>query len=213
MGHIAECHAAFCQQSPDILPHPLRLPHYVAGMDHMPLVVDARCARDVYVAAVAIFYQCATLESHSVVNSAVEVARGIEIALLGGREPRHGVCVELYERGGAGREATDACRGDIMRLGGQPLPVEYSAPCLDHAGILRVDIAHVEPCPDTVSGKRRASLPELLHISAECPLRLPFSVAAALCHPHHPQMAVAVVLCDGHSPVLAYLCPALQIDP
>ena len=76
VGHIAECHAAFCQQSPDILPHPLRLPHYVAGMDHTPLVVDARCARDVYVAAVAIFYQCATLESHSVVNSAVEVAEG-----------------------------------------------------------------------------------------------------------------------------------------
>ena len=193
MHHVAERGVGLGQQCLHILPHALCLAHYVAHVEHVALVVDAGCARDEDVGAVAILHAGASLEGHSILIGGVQVGGCIQVALLLGAESHQGISAHLYECTRVGRQSAYACAGYVVGVLCESLLGEVVLACLHHACILRVHVPHEEPCAHTVVGQCGTEVLQCLLIFNEHALGLPCAVALVLVHPHLPQMLVSVV--------------------
>ena len=90
--------------------------HDVPHMHHLTFIIDAGCAADKDVAAVAVADGGAALKGDTIFVGGVEVCLGIEVALLLGREAHQGIGAQLYQCFGVGRRASDACGGDEMGI-------------------------------------------------------------------------------------------------
>ena len=167
LSHILRGELPFGKEGFYVLPHAAGLADDVAGVEHLALVVDGGGAGDEAVGAVAVVHHGGALEGDAVLYGGVEVAEGLEMVLLAGLKAEDGVGVHLDDGAGGGGDALYAGGGEVVGGGGEALLGEILAACAYHAGILGVDVAHVEPGADAVVGEGAALRAERVFVGAE----------------------------------------------
>ena len=213
---IVHRHSCLAEERFDVLPHASRLLLDVAFIHHLAFVVDARRAGDDGMVAVAELEERASLEGDTVLCGAVEVCRGIEVALLFRLETAEGIASQLYDGLGVEGASADACGGDVVRLGYQAVLREILPSCQHEALVLNIDVADEEPRADAVVLQSHLVLLEELFVVLKQRLRLAVAASFGNEHTHRPQVLVAIVSDDCRAQPVGCrndFCAALHVEP
>ena len=98
----------------------------------------------------------APLESDVVILGRAEPVERVQVRDLARVEPENGVGVQPYQVQPAAAGPFYAGAGDIMRVGGQPLPGEQLPAGVHHPLVEHVHVLQVDPRPDAVLLQRAA---------------------------------------------------------
>ena len=161
----------------------------------------------------AVFHADAPLESDAVDARRAQVRGRIEIALRALREAFDRIRVQLHQGGRIDRRTVDARAGDVVRLRGEPLRLEYLAAGLHQAGVVVVDVADEEPRADALFRQVQAFGGQKIDIIVQDALRLGIRIRPCGDTVAGPEMPQAVRLDDGQARRAPHLRAAHQIEP
>lgn len=182
VGHVAQVHrkvsrvlqrhSAVFQQPADVQKQALRLLFYAGGVEYPAVAVNTGRARNKAVRLLRQVQQRAAFKGHAVFGRGVQVVQRLQVlyAAVGAG----GVEVDTYGRFRVGAVAAYAGRGNEVGVGGQALAAEHVVAAAYHAGVVVVDVAHVNPRAVAVVLQVQSPLPEPAGVALKEPFRLFF---------------------------------------
>lgn len=147
IGHLVNAGAAFKEKVRNIIQQAVRLGQDIALVKYLPLVVNAGCAA---YEDLAVGKLDAALKSHSVIVGRAEVGERFQVSLVGLNDIRAG-----KEVNGDNRIAAFSCTANsggcnVVRFVGESFQGKDIVAGLHQAGVVRVNVTHVNPGPDAV---------------------------------------------------------------
>ena len=182
------------EQRFDVFEHPHGLARDVFRSHDLSPVIDTGRSGQQDMAAVAVPDAHPPLERHAVLVGRIQIIPGMQVSLLSGLQPLHGVSVEQDGASRVAVTAFDPGTRNVMGLRRQSMPFEKPATSPDDSPVIDVHVLHKKPGADAIVLQRASESGQQVRVTRQQCLGLIGRSAAQGGSSRCPNMPVTVMI-------------------